>query len=485
MSSADVPLEYVESKAPVPDPEHPSQRLHRGVLGLVDIATATMANIGPAMSFYFGFSLIATTAGVASPLTIIAAGIAIALLGNTLAEFSKAHPSTGSLITFVGKSFGANSAITAALVAGIGYIIAMASVVAISGGFTTIVVQRYLHTHVPWPIFTLLFVAGTLFLMVRGVHLSTRWAGLFFAFEMLMLLIVSVAVLIDHAGHLTLAPFSPANLSSGWKGLGLGFPLAVYLFIGWENSAALAEETDNPRRNVPRAVFASIVLMAASYLLFSYVTVEGFDQNVDALAKAEIPFISVADNTLQAFAFFAYLAGLTSTLGVLIAGVNAQARMVFNAGREGLLPAVIGRVHPTRRTPVVALCVFLGFSLLLVFAWGGRTDPLEFFAQSSTLGTILVLVVYLVANLGLPVYYRRYRPAEFSAVRHAVLPLLGVAAIAFPLYELVKPGQPAPYNRFPLICAAIIVLALVYGAVLARRRPGLADRVGSIVADSD
>ena len=126
------------------------------------------------------------------------------------------------------------------------------------------------------------------------------------------------------------------------------------------------------------------------------------------------------------------------------------------AGREGLLPAAIGRVYPTRRTPVVALCVFLGFSLLLVFAWGGRTDPLEFFAQSSTLGTILVLVVYLVANFGLPVYYRRYRPAEFSGLRHAVWPLLGVAAIPFPLYELVKPGQPAPYNRFPLTCAAII-----------------------------
>ena len=95
MSSSDPPLEYVESKTPVSDPDHHPQRLHRGALGLVDIATATMAKIGPAMSFYFGFSLIATTAGVASPLTIVAAAIAIALLGNTLAEFSKAHPSTG------------------------------------------------------------------------------------------------------------------------------------------------------------------------------------------------------------------------------------------------------------------------------------------------------------------------------------------------------------------------------------------------------
>ena len=151
-------------------------------------------------------------------------------------------------------SFGPYGAITAALVAGIGYIIAMASVVAISGGFTTIVVQRYLHTHVPWPTFTLAVVAGTLFLMVRGVHLSTRWAGLFFAFEMLMLLIVSVAVLIDHAGQLSLAPFSPGNLSSGWKGLGLGFPLTVYLFIGWENCSSAGRTRPRwPRRRTTRA----------------------------------------------------------------------------------------------------------------------------------------------------------------------------------------------------------------------------------------
>ena len=76
------------------------QRLRGNTLGMVDIAAATMANIGPAMSFYFGFGFLAVTAGVASPLTILAAGIAVALLGNTLAQFSKAHPSAGSFITF-------------------------------------------------------------------------------------------------------------------------------------------------------------------------------------------------------------------------------------------------------------------------------------------------------------------------------------------------------------------------------------------------
>jgi hypothetical protein len=70
---------FTETKAP----EAP-ERLHRGALGLVDISASTMANIGPAYSFYFSFGLIVTTAGIAAPLTVIAAGVAIALLANTL-----------------------------------------------------------------------------------------------------------------------------------------------------------------------------------------------------------------------------------------------------------------------------------------------------------------------------------------------------------------------------------------------------------------
>ena len=72
----------------------------------MDISAETMANIGPAMSFYFGFGFLAYTASLASPLTILAAFIAIAFLGNTMLEFTKVRPSTGGFISFVPKTFG-------------------------------------------------------------------------------------------------------------------------------------------------------------------------------------------------------------------------------------------------------------------------------------------------------------------------------------------------------------------------------------------
>ena len=483
--AASVP--FSETKAP-----ESAERLHRGALGLVDISASTMANIGPAYSFYFGFAGIVLAAGLGSPLVIIVAIVAIALLGNTLSQFSRAHPSTGGFITFVGKTFGGTSAVTTALVAGAGYIIAISSVLVISGGFLSMMIQYYLNVSIPWIIFSAAFTAGAMVMMFRGVAVSTKLAGFFFGFELLVLLVVAVATLIKHGGHLSAVPFNPSSVTNGFSGLAAAFPLGIYLFIGWENSAALAEETNNPRRNVPRAVFLSIALMAATYLLVAYATVSGFGYSDKALTAAAIPFISVAHDVAGWLAFIAYLAGLTSTLGVLIAAVNSQCRLIFNAGREGLLPRWIGKVHPIRRTPVNAIITFVAVASAITLIWaighwagghGNSLDALNFFFESSTMGTLLILVVYFTANLALPFYYRKYRPSEFNVFKHIVLPVLGMIAIGVPVYYLCKPGQPAPYDWFPYAALAVIVVAVLYGYWLNRRDPALAGRVGSIVAD--
>jgi amino acid transporter len=481
MMSATTP----EDPLPVVVPRAAPERLRRGALSLPDITASTMANIGPAMSFFFGFALLASTAGVASPLTIVAAAIAVALLGNTLAEFSRTTPSTGSFITFIGRTFGPIMALTTTIVVSAGYIIAVASVVSISGGWTSIIISHYFHFHIAWQILTLLLTLVAFALCVKGVSVSTKWAGALLLFEMGMLLVVSVWVLIDHRGDLTLAPFEPSHLASGVKGLGLGFPLAVYLFVGWENSAALAEETSEPRKAVPKAIYMSIAAMAISYLLFSYVTVVGFHYNTTSLGAAQVPFMTVAQGVLGSAAVLAYLAGFTSIMGSLISAANSQSRLIFNSGREGLLPSVVAKVTKESRTPWVSFLVYLVIALGLAFGWGWNIDPITFFGESATLGTILIVVTWLVANLALPFYYRRNHPELFNPIRHLVLPVLGIAAIGFPLYELVKPGQPSPFNLFPWIALAVIVVAVIYALILNARDHTLADRVGSIVADAD
>src|ERR1700722_4472329 len=231
--------------------------------------------------------------------------------------------------------------------------------------------------------------------------------------------------------------------------------------------------------------------MAFTYLLVAYATVSGFGYNATALANAGIPFINVAHSVANWLTFIAYLAGLTSTLGVLIAAVNSQCRLIFNAGREGLLPRWIGYVHPVRRTPVNAIITFVGFASGLTLVWalghwiGGHSNSLsalKFFFESSTMGTIFILGVYFLANRALPFYYRKYRPAEFNIIKHIVLPVLGMVAIGVPVYYLVKPGQSQPYNWFPYAALGVVIVSVLYSMWLVRRDPGLGDRGGSLIA---
>jgi amino acid transporter len=460
-------------------------RLARGVLSDLDIAAATLADMAPAMSFFFGFATIVATAGIAAPLTVIAATIAIALLGNTLSQFSRSRPSTGSFVTFVGSAFGGYAAVVTAVVLGAGYIIAVASVVTISGGLAETILHHYLSITIPWQAISAVLALGALALIVTGAKPSTKVAATLFVFQVLLLVVVAIALLIQHSGHINALPFDPSHLHRGLSGLSLGFPLAIYLFVGWENSAALAEEHHDPRRGVTRAVFSSVATVGAVYLFLSYATVVGFNDNAKALTAASVPFITAAGGVASGLMFVAYIAGFTSICSCLISATNSQARIIFNSGREGLLPSVLATLTPHRRTPWVAFSVYLVLALGLSYAFGWNTPPVTFFGEIATLGTILIALTYLVANLALPVYYRRHEPASFSVIRHLVLPLLGAAAIGYPLYELIKPGQPAPYDRYPAIAGGVVVAALIWGAIAYGRDRTLGERVGSIVADAD
>ena len=95
---------------------------------------------------------------------------------------------------------------------------------AICGGYLSMLLQYYFNVDIPWGIFSVVFTAGAIVMMVRGVAVSTKLAGLFFGFEMLVLVVVSVAALIKNGGHLSAVPFQPSHLAGGFSGLSAGLP---------------------------------------------------------------------------------------------------------------------------------------------------------------------------------------------------------------------------------------------------------------------
>ena len=118
------------------------------------------------------------------------------------------------------------------------------------------------------------------------------------------------------------------------------------MFIGWENGPALAEETRDPTRTIPRALYLSIALATVLFLVFAYTTIAGFHYDTSSIGRSSVPFLEMADRYLGSAAVLAWLAGIVSILATLVAAANAQARMLFDGGRSGLLPSVLGRSRP-------------------------------------------------------------------------------------------------------------------------------------------
>ena len=458
------------------DQEH----LESGQLGTLDVTASTVANIGPGIDFYFGFGVIAVTAGVAAPLTILAATLAVALLAYTVAQFTRAEPSAGSFITYVDTALGSRAGAATALLVAVGYTVAIASVFTMSGGLVALTIAQFTSWHPWWGPFTVVLTAGAIWLTARGIKLSTNAVGAAVLVQVAIMLAVCCLVLVDQRADLSGIPFSWSHLTGGLAGLSAGFPLALFMFIGWENGPALAEEARDPRRTIPRALYLSVGIAAALLVFFAYATITGFRYNVSSIGRSSIPFLAMADHYLGDTAVLAWIAGIVSVLATLIAGADAQSRMLFDAGRTGLLPARLGQVQSRSGTPVNALLFMTAAALGIIGVWWGchlitgdtgSMDPVGLYAECSTMATIVILFVYFLTMISLPVFMWRRHRASFSILRHVVVPALGSVTLIVPFVELCQPGQPAPYNAFPFIALALVALTAVIAFFVVHRDP--------------
>lgn len=137
-------------------------------------------------------------------------------------------------------------------------------------------ISQFTSWHPWWGPFTVVLTAAAIWLTARGVKLSTVAVGAAVVLQVAIMLAVCFLVLVDQRAVLSGIPFSWAHLTGGLAGLSAGFPLALFMFIGWENGPALAEESRDPRRTIPRALYLSVAIAAALLVFFAYATITGF-----------------------------------------------------------------------------------------------------------------------------------------------------------------------------------------------------------------
>jgi len=439
------------------------------------------------MSLFFAVAVMAGSVGLHIGAAFIVAAIGIFCTASAIVQFSKKIPSAGSFQTFIARSLGPEQSFWIAICLVVGYILLQAGVITIFGWWTTNWINHYVGVNIPWQIFAVLGTVGFGYLMIRGVSISTKLTVALYVIEFFIIAALGVVILAEGAptGHgVSASPLLPGSFSSaGIKPLFLAIVFSVYCFIGFEGAASYAEETSNPRRNIPLALMSAVGIIAGLYIFSGWTTALGFRSGAE-MAASTSPYLTLGQHYLGFLVIIIYICGFTSTASNIMSAGNANIRILFNCGRERFLPKFLGHVHATHRTPDYATIFFLGMCLILSLVASIWWDGLVIYALWSGLGALLCIIAYLASNLGVGVYFYRHWRSEFAILTHVILPVIAIAVWGYTLYDSLKPA-PFPANVYPWGLGGVVACSIIYLLIKRRRDPEVVRNIGSIITNVD
>ena len=386
----------------------------------------------------------AETGGAVWVPLLVALGLAL-LTAGSYAELVTKHPRAGGAAVFARRAYG--SPVVAFVVgfcmAAAGMVSAAALALAFAGEYLAELVA------VPQVPAALVFLTVVALLNARGIKESLRANVVMTVIEvtgLVLVVVLGLLVVLDGQGDVgRVTSFDEGSAAP--VAVLAGALLAYYSFVGFETSANVAEETQDVRRNYPRALFGSLLVAGAAYVLVGLAVSAAVP--TDVLAESSGPLLEVVrvSGTGLPPDLFSLIALIAVANGALLTLVMCS-RLVYGMAREGLLPPVLGRVLPGRRTPAVAIVVTTAVAMLLA-ATGGVT------ALAETV-VLLLLVVFTSTNLAVLVLRRETDPRPHFRVWTPV-PVLGLASCAL----LATQQDAATYLRAGLLLLVGLVLYAV------------------------
>ncbi|MGW7090762.1 APC family permease [Streptomyces sp. NPDC054874] len=292
------------------------------------------------------------------------------------------------------------------------------SVAALARGFG----GDYLSEFVSLPIVlvTIVFLTALALLNARGISESTRANVAATVIEVGgLLLVIGLGAWIVLRGDGDLGRLTDLGTARQGPAAALlsGAVLAYYSFVGFETSVNVAEETRDPRRSYPRALFGALVTAGAVYALVGVAAAVAVP--TAKLTESSGPLLEVvrAAGGVPAELFSA-IALVAVANGALLTGIMSS-RLAYGMARDGLLPRFLTKVLPGRRTPWAAIATTAALSLLLALTGDVTT-------LASTL-VLLLLVVFFLVNTSLLVL-RRDTASQNHFRAPTIVPVLGAAS---------------------------------------------------------
>jgi len=305
-----------------------------------------------------------------------------------------------------------------------------------------------------------LIVALVTWVLVIGVKESAVVNNIMVLVKILILLLfVIVGFSYVRADNFT--PFMPG----GWAGVQAGAAIIFFSFIGFDAVSTAAEETRNPKRDIPIGIFGSLIICTLIYIGVAFVLVGIIPSTelgiADPLAKA-LSFIG-KDWAAGVVSFGAVVA-MTAVLLVFQLG---QPRIFFSMSRDGLLPRIFSAVHPRYRTPHVTT-IWTGIFVAFFAAFASIDEIIELTNIGTLFAFVLVCLGVMVLRVTDP-----GRPRPFRMPWLPLLPIWGLVLYYLPPELLAAPdwGARLEYAIVLLIALTGSIFSLVgLGALLSGRR---------------
>jgi amino acid transporter len=404
--------------------------LRENAVGLPGMLMQGIATIAPSFAILASFVFIVSFAGVVTPWAYLFGGALLMLQALNAAQLAKVFPSAGGWYTWIARALHPR----AGFFAGVLFSVWLPPVGALTLSFLAKTVlepsiKAEYGVTIPWWIWVIAGLAIVIYFAYNGIAISEKALIITGSIEIVIMVALAFTGLASPGpGGFSFAPLNPGNFGLA-SNLFLGVVFSIFAFSGWESTGPLAEESKNPKRNVPIGLVGSVLILMIYFVFvtWGYLVGIGVDKVGSIPTASAFPVATLAQRVWSGAWVFLLFALLNSAIAVSIACFNGGTRTWYGMGRSGVLPAPLGKVNAKRKTPDNAIHLEVGmqvvaFVCILIF---GVENVFFTWANAITIGLVLM---YILANIGVVKYYLTEARSQFSPLLHLIVPVVASAA---------------------------------------------------------
>ena len=282
--------------------------------------------------------------------------------------------------------------------------------------------------------------------------------------------------------------------------IGIGLFFAFWSWVGFEMAPNYGEESRDPKRIVPRALYISVIGLGIFYTVTSWAPLGGYSSAHAAILQAQKDPANFYLHPASQYAghwvasIMSYLI-ITGSFACGMAFHNTTARYFYSLGREGFMPRPLGRTHPKWKSPHIASVtqsLIAAFIIVLFAIFTGTNDPtsqayVQVYGLMALMGVIIILSVQALVSLAILIYYERYHRDEVHWWKTRLAPLLAFVSQAFVVYLLFSNigflGASAYSYAYWLgpIDLAVVLIGIGVAIYYKKRRPDKYEQAGRLI----